>query len=216
MPQYNVLPLFPSALYSSKVEENMDDYFEIIKSKYEYTKAVPTPYSSYISKSLNVLNDIPDLKAIIMRYFNHFKNDVLKYHTTEFSVTTSWATKTVKGTMSELHSHTNCMYSGVLYLSDHLNASPIEFINNYKAAIKVNDPAEWNIFNSQSWKVVPEKNLLIIFPSTLHHRIIYQEADVERYSLAFNIMPIGEIGGGDSSVNLSLSSVSNQRITNNS
>ena len=212
MPQYNVLPLFSSPLYTAKIDENLDNYFDIIKTKYEYVKAVPTPYSSYISKSLNILNDIPELKKIIMRYFTHYKNDILKYHNTNFDVTTSWATKTIKNTMSELHSHKNCMYSGVLYLCENINASPIEFINTAGSSMKVNEPSEWNIFNSNTWRVIPKKNLIIIFPSHLPHRIVYQESEVERYSLAFNLMPIGEIGGGDSSVNITTNSVSNNRI----
>ena len=62
-------------------------------------------------------------------------------------------------------------------------------------------PREWNIMNSCSWNISPEKNLLIFFPSYLEHRIINNRG--KRKSLAFNIVPIGEYGTGDSSIDTS-------------
>ena len=47
----------------------------------------------------------------------------------------------------------------------------------------------------------PHKNQLILFPSYLKHRICEQKSDKTRYSLAFNIVPIGGYGYGDSQYN---------------
>ena len=55
--------------------------------------------------------------------------------------------------------------------------------------------------NNNSWTISPEKNLLVFFPSYLEHRIINNKD--KRRSLAFNIVPIGGYGTGDSSMDTS-------------
>ena len=62
-------------------------------------------------------------------------------------------------------------------------------------------PSNWTIQNSTIWKIQPQKNCLLIFPSYLQHSIEKSIEDTTRYSLAFNIIPVGEYGSQDSTVN---------------
>ena len=57
---------------------------------------------------------------------------------------------------------------------------------------------DYNIFNSKSWQWTPKKGMLIFFPSSVYHRILRNESSKTRYSIAFNFMPLGVIGDGDS------------------
>ena len=64
----------------------------------------------------------------------------------------------------------------------------------------------YNMYNSKSWKITPNNGMLIFFPSEVHHQILKNNSNIERYSLAFNLMPTGKIGieNSDSFVNLKI------------
>ena len=55
-----------------------------------------------------------------------------------------------------------------------------------------------SIYTSRHWKIPPESKKLILFPSYLEHVIMENKEDVDRYSLAFNMFPIGKYGSTDS------------------
>jgi hypothetical protein len=60
------------------------------------------------------------------------------------------------------------------------------------------NPSEYGIYNSKSFTIVPEQNELILFFSNLRHEIITNSSNKDRYSLAFNCLPSGSFGEGDS------------------
>ena len=62
---------------------------------------------------------------------------------------------------------------------------------------------ESNIHNSMYWSIPPQRNKLLFFPSYLQHQIDKHSGENNRKSLAFNIVPIGEYGEGDSTYNTS-------------
>ena len=45
--------------------------------------------------------------------------------------------------------------------------------------------------------------MLVLFPSYLNHKILEHKSEFPRYSLAFNIVPIGEYVDEDSTYNTS-------------
>ena len=60
------------------------------------------------------------------------------------------------------------------------------------------DLTERNPINSSGWEFNPEPKQLIFFPSYLEHQVMKHTIDKIRCSLAFNIMPMGKWGDGDS------------------
>jgi len=42
--------------------------------------------------------------------------------------------------------------------------------------------------------------MLLLFPSKILHKIGKHESTIARHSIAFNVLPIGEIGEGDSTL----------------
>ena len=127
-----------------------------------------------------------------MKEFSLYASGVLKY-TNEFEITTSWFTMSTKGQSSNFHNHNNCMMSAVLYLQTNENSGNIIFENfsNSRFALHIE---EYNVFNSPQWFLKPEDGLLVIFPSEVHHKIVENESDTTRYSLAFNLIPTGLLG----------------------
>jgi len=200
--EHVLFPLFSTPLVVYKHYKDVD-ILEEVKNKYAFRKVeLECSRGSYISENLNVLNDYPFLKKDIINYFNHYKTSVMRYDNTEFEMTTSWFTKAVKDSFSHFHNHTNSMFSGVFYLTD--DNSPIEFESNIPSSSFLIMPKEKNIYNSETWMLYPEKNMMVFFPSSLRHRIGYHSSDTNRYSIAFNFFPTGQIGIGDSSINITI------------
>ena len=48
-----------------------------------------------------------------------------------------------------------------------------------------------NIYSAEEWSITPKKNTVLLFPSNLMHKVAKNLSNKDRYSLAFNINPIG-------------------------
>lgn len=202
-----LIPLFSTPLVIYIIDEevdmlkSMDDIPFIPIRDHNTSKLSPT----YISKNTKILDDFQNLKKVVEKYFNHYKNDVMKYENTEFEMTTSWVTKTIKDSMSHYHNHKNSVFSGVLYLSDSdEDTAPIEFLKSDSNSNIFIKPEEYNVYNSPEYKLYPQKNMLLFFPSNLMHRIGFHQSSKERYSISFNFFPVGELGEDDSLINFDI------------
>ena len=150
--------------------------------------------ASSISNSLYVLDEerFKFLKDELMKEFYLFINEIMHY-SNKFEITTSWFTKTIKNESSAFHNHNNCMLSGILYLQTDENTGKIGFQNFNDKRYKL-VPDEHTVTNSDAIYYIPNDGLLLLFPSEVHHKVEKNESDIERYSLAFNLMPTGLIG----------------------
>ena len=202
---FSVVPLFPTTLGMSTIEEDISNLDQIKNLKYVSSPSEGS-VNCFVSESLNVFSNFQREKDIVMSYFNKFKNDVLRLENNHVKMTTSWVTKLTTNSSSQFHLHKNSYYSGVLYLEKPKDGGSIEFINDglNPSSFGLNTPTEYNIFNFESFSIQPQKNLIVFFPSYLKHRITpYRDRD-PRYSIAFNIIPVGVYGEGDSTVNISV------------
>jgi len=196
---FEIYPLFSSVVCGFIAEENFDEEYKKLKNELFDKTSSEIPNNQYISKNKQVLDNFSSLNKIIFDHFNDFKNNTLKYETTDFKISSSWMTKTPPNAFGEYHKHKNCFYSGVLYFQDDISCIQFQSYNVDNQSIKINDPTERNIYNSTSFKFKPQKNLILFFPSYLYHRMEYNSSGRTRYSLAFNFTPVGEIGKGSDS-----------------
>ena len=196
----NVLPLFSSPVYTTTIEENLEDVFESIK-KLKYISA--NNYGTSTSETRDILSKFPSLKKALLDEFNHYKDTCLHYEDTDFFITTSWVTKCTPNSSSHRHNHQNALYSGVLYFQEGEGFGGIRFFNEnlMPQQILLKEPTEWNLLNSSSWVIKPAPNEVVIFPSYLFHEVTFHSANEDRYSLAFNLFPKGTLGKSDSLLN---------------
>jgi len=140
-------------------------------------------------------------KDIIMKEFEIFKNEYMSFAYNDFKIITSWFTSTKTGDKCDFHNHHHCMFSGVFYIAAEENSGNIVFcpFENYRFELSVK---EFNINNSHSWYITPKKGKILFFDSSLFHKIEVNQSNKERISLAFNLIPIGEMGVADSYINL--------------
>jgi len=154
------------------------------------------------SKNMRILESYPEIKKILLDYFISFSDGVLGLNC-KFEITTSWLTKCEKGESSDLHLHANSFWSGIYYYGEnYCESSSLEFENPLVNHIRDYGfyviPEKATQYNKLVERVIPSKNMLIMFPSYLKHRIVTHNSDIPRYSLAFNVVPIGHYGGEDS------------------
>jgi len=203
---YSIIPLFPTVVFETKLEDNFDEDYAKMKDGYEFIDNF-IYQNCYVSNCFTILDDFPKLKETLLKVFYIVKDEVLLYQNTDFAITTSWLTKVNPNATSHLHNHKNSFYSGVLYFDDIEDCGGLWFDRDSvgTSSFLVNEPLEYNIYNSSGWKIDPGKNVVVFFPSYLKHKVGYHKAPVDRYSLAFNIIPIGNFGMCDSTINLSVS-----------
>jgi uncharacterized protein (TIGR02466 family) len=145
----------------------------------------------------------PTLKFLhdrIMGEFYRLNDEHLKYEN-KFVMNTSWYTHSKPGQSAPFHNHSNCMFSGVFYVKVPENSGDIEFDSHSGNTFQPRS-SEPNIFNSRSIKIKPSKGKLLFFDSNIYHEIKRNESDEIRVSIAFNLLPVGDLGYFDSHLKL--------------
>ena len=199
MSKCTVYPIFPSVVGSFTNTDNLSELNSIINYEFTTNKSYD---NHFITKNSKILDSFPHLKQYLHALFLGFAKEVLKYSNTEFAITRSWGTKVLPGARSYTHVHKNSFYSGVVYWQD-FQGSSIEF-ERFDHSQWLVVPDEWTIYNSEAFSLDHAANTVIFFPSYLAHKINTNTTDQIRYSLAFNVIPVGEFGANDSRVNIIL------------
>tara|TARA_R100000963_G_C4617801_1_gene86214 strand:+ start:32 stop:676 length:645 start_codon:yes stop_codon:yes gene_type:complete len=205
-----VFSLFAKVFYFKEIEGIDLKKLRTLASQQEYHTA-RTDEQLFVEKvcsstsNTHLLNQksFNFLKKALEKEINYFKDEILSFHKTKFKITTSWLTKTEPGQSSVYHNHHNCYYSGVFYIDVDENSGHISFDSFANERYKI-IPTKYNVYNSSAYTFIPRKGMLILFPSEIPHRIIKNQSEIARYSLSFNINPIGKLGDveGDSFINL--------------
>ena len=208
---YQIHHIFPIPLFSYKNFLSEEYFNEVIKCAFnESVKNQVYPNESNKVKAgstKNFLKQLPWLKNQILEIFKEYTRNVLMVDINlQFAIGSSWITVTEPGSDSNQHIHPNYYYTGCFYLSDDL--SPISFfkgttVYNHEERFQFKFDAA-NQYNSNSISYKPEKNEIIFFPSYLSHKISRNISNQNRYSLGFNIHPIGVYGDRDSTIHVQI------------
>jgi uncharacterized protein (TIGR02466 family) len=140
------------------------------------------------SKEMTKLRDFIEIK--VAEYFKIVHNPK---HDVNLRITQSWTNYTEPGQFHHKHAHPNSFVSGVFYPQANREMDKIYFYRDGFQQIKF-PPAEWNVWNSESWWFEVGTGDLIIFPSSLTHMVEAVQGEQTRISLSFNTFPVGSIG----------------------
>lgn len=200
-----VTPLFSFPLIQYELVGDFEDLKEALKAESFRPNIKSEESSTEAGESLNVLDSCPQTSQVIYQCFKKANYDIYHCEHTEFKFTTSWFTRSKPETHSQLHTHRNSLISGVFYFDEYdENSGKIEFQKDFGISDIYVEPSHYNVYNANMWQVTPTKNMLIFFPSNLSHKVAINKSNKTRYSLAFNLLPVGNIGVGDSSANIEL------------
>jgi uncharacterized protein (TIGR02466 family) len=192
--QFNVIPLFPTPLIDFKVMELSNDVEKLFSNVKDSDWLEVNPWNN-ITKNKFILNDDANLLEKITELSGGLISSLL-FTSNSLQITTSWFTRTPPNERGNPHSHTNSWWSGVYYFRD--DTSPIKFEQFDRGVSIPHQYQNENEFNTSAFILSPQKGTLILFPSHLIHSIQKNNTNFNRHSLAFNIMPKGETGIGDS------------------
>ena len=187
----DIFPQFSSHIFQLKINKNTDE----LKNEESYVTYKRD------NMDFNVLKKHPEISKDFLDIFNDISKNYFNY-TNNYRITTSWITKINPDEHADWHNHKNSFYSGIYYYGEYddlsgklLFANPLLDVMDFS----LHSPKP-SMSNCKSFELKPEKNKLIFFPSYLRHKIKIHKGDTVRYSLAFNIIPIGDVGYYDSFV----------------
>ena len=195
----NILQVFPSNIFTCIIEKNTDALKKETNFANNYYQK-DTGRNNY-----RILEKYPKVKKTLLEKYKKFAKEQLNY-IENFEISTSWMTKIETGGECQPHCHKNSFYSGVYYFDEYEQnkGGQIEFqtpLMNLPDFYLI--PKEWNFLNTHVIEITPVKNLLVLFPSYLYHRVLMYHGKSIRRSLSFNIVPTGSYGNGDSSYDTS-------------
>lgn len=193
-----IINLFPIPLYvqhKSVTEEDVKTLKEVtLLPEHDFT-------ANYGAQSENsYILDLPEhqqLRDKILYFVNDFANNVLCF-AGEFDITQSWVSIKKPYQMHVPHVHPNSIISGVLYFDNLPGAEGIVFHKNIDPSDYIMRPALSSyantIFKHTETTLTVENHMLVMFPSYLKHGVMLNQSEVNRYSLAFNVMPKYQLG----------------------
>ena len=145
-----------------------------------------------------LFRDVKDeILACCLEFASTLSHQVEKLH-----ICNSWGNVVGLGQSIHLHRHVNSYISGSFYLTE---GSAFTFHNFNAENLFPIMPKVANDDNYRSKKALvinPKPGRLILFPSGLYHSVLNSEQSAKRYSVAFNIIPLGRIGTPTNLVNL--------------
>jgi uncharacterized protein (TIGR02466 family) len=186
MPEKMLFPLFSKPVFSTYVDVSNIDLSEV--------EWLPN-YENSISKSQFVLSDpkFDNLLTHISREISEYFYGIMSAsQDVEIYITESWFNKTEPGQTHHRHWHPNSILSGVVYLQSEGDTGKIKFITSQYDVIEFNT-VESNLYNSRSWSVLPTAGSMVIFPSSVEHRVEPYHGTIPRISLSFNTFVKGNI-----------------------
>jgi uncharacterized protein (TIGR02466 family) len=194
-----LVPIFPRYL---GVKHFKDIPYEVINS---WKSQIKTESLKHLHNDSNNEKDLLTINQKLLEdsIFKELKNQILNYskkyvtdigfHVEDVQISNSWSYITHKHNKENIfHDHGNSLISGVFYLtkgSDLLFQTDLYSNLLFKTSINSQSQAQKNFYS-----VTPQEGLLVLFPSHLQHSVNRNEEDIERISIAFNIIPKGEFG----------------------
>lgn len=198
----NKIPVSSTFLYEFDIDKCLvDDYlFQFLNQKNisEYSvyheNRLKNP-STALSLTDREGNHVSFYDQKFFSYVQYCLDQVTSlYVNFDVKICDSWITKAKFSQEGNWHRHFNSMFSGVVYLTDHDN-SHTEFQIQDSLYDKLTPWISPHIVKNNNYtiKYKPQRGKILIWPSTLLHRISVSRDKKTRYTFAFNSWISGEV-----------------------
>lgn len=185
--------VFPTVISVARFPraESLNPIFErLIVARFERDKLSKT-------QTTDDLHEEPEL-APLVDFFNEQlvqRFAAFKVADARFEITSCWGNIQQRGDALRYHSHSNSFLSGSYYVRCPNNCGDLEFLDPRATGFRFDlEVTEMNPFNAEAFSVTPKPGMLVLFPSSLMHGTGRNEADEPRVSVAFNVLPRGQLG----------------------
>tara|TARA_A100001015_G_scaffold251573_1_gene290674 strand:+ start:303 stop:947 length:645 start_codon:yes stop_codon:yes gene_type:complete len=192
-----VWPLFSKPVFVADIEMSNDETNNLLEhcnsqSYHQSQQEGGQENGCELSINKDVLGELDWMNKKIEDKFKQFSDEVMHYEN-NLSVVNSWYTKTHMNEDTLYHHHSNYMWSGTFYFgNDDKYEQRISFRDFNPGPFHVPNTKE-NIYNSNGWSFSLKNNMVIFFPSEMNHMVVKNKYDTIRKSLAFNMLPLGDI-----------------------
>ena len=194
------LSIFPTNVFVEDSFELPDEERKKIYNHHSDLRKVSGHVGNIWATEKRLLAPYPKIENLIIDQFKKVIREELDYHQ-DFQLATSWIMKVPPGGLTHVHAHKNSYYAGVYYYDEYVGDSGLlrlespwtPFSDFYLI------PREWSLKTDTSIEIPARKNHLVFFPAYIPHMVDVNNSNKDRYSLVFNIVPLGEYGGRDSS-----------------
>ena len=195
---FNIFPLFSTPIYESNVGEIDQEEIDLIKNSNGY---LLDKNNFYLCPAGDLVTQLPKLISSIKLHLTKYLNDNLRYNEkVKWKIADIWFVKFPPGTGTpDFHRHGNSLFSGVVYIDSNDKGS-LTFIqrrvfglSDMQFYLPLYEENPYNILNALTWKFLPKNGDILLFPSYAEHSVGINHSDSDRYSLAFNVVPTGEI-----------------------
>lgn len=153
---------------------------------------------NFISHNLYIFEE-PELESVkkaVQEALDIYAREVMGI-SQKLYVTQSWALKNDPNVGMHGHTHSNSIISGSLYYTDLPEPVAAMIFDRHTAyqQLEIRPDAERNnLYNTPANIVIPKKNEVILFPSSLQHNVQINTSTKPRYSIAFNTFIKGTLG----------------------
>jgi uncharacterized protein (TIGR02466 family) len=202
-----IYPIFPTAVMKFKFDrEFTESEIDFINNCKKY---VNPNHSNTTSKNVYCLDDesMKDIKIFCENALNIYLNEIfspINKNEIKLVLTQSWLNYSKPNEYHHQHYHPNSIISGVFYINADKKIDEIEFVKQELSRFFELKTNKINDYNTYDVTFTVGKYDLLLFPSTLFHRVPPVKGNETRISLAFNSFFKGTIGNSTALTKLEL------------
>jgi uncharacterized protein (TIGR02466 family) len=192
-----LLTLYPTCLFAGKLSDlALCDRLETSFRAMHAAKDGKLDHGNFMSRdNIHTRPEMKELVDIVMKEGNEILN-ALRVKRESHYIPNMWANITNPNHRHALHIHPNCLLSGILYVRAPKDCGHTVF-SDPRPGARIFEPSytEMTPLNMGTYRVVPEKGLMLVWPSYMPHSVERGDADPkeDRIVAAFNIMIRGTI-----------------------
>jgi uncharacterized protein (TIGR02466 family) len=200
--------IFPTPVFQYKnVKEATCKEIDFIENKVPIYRPKGKGNLTSVDNYILDTKEFKELKKVLTEKINSYFQKVYAPINKDIRlyITQSWLNYTSLNEYHSTHFHSNSIASGVYYFKVNQDVDKICFFQQGLRHIPLNIISETNTgFNSESWELDVENNMLVVFPSSLFHSVEQKKDSGSRISLAFNTFIKGTLGSKEGLTELEL------------
>jgi hypothetical protein len=174
--QVNSHPLFPSLVFETDLspfpQQQLTDIAYALKE--EHPSVHVSNIGGYHSPPVQL--DIEPVDSILKQILS-----------CSYEITNTWFIINSSCDYNSSHNHPQSDLSGVLYVTD--SDAPIEFEHPqyFQQYTLLKNITGLDDYTHQVYRITPKAGKLLLFPSSLRHRVLHNNSTDDRISISFNI-----------------------------
>jgi len=190
---FSALQIFPTLVWASQLQSDVAERInQVFLDKINQARAVRPDLTQQgkcqTDQRLHTIPELAEFCDIVTGVARHILDtDHIKYR--GIRITGCWANIGYPGSQHSAHIHPNNYFSGVYYVAAPPGGNTITFIDpRPQAGIMVPHGHKISTRTAQKMTLDLRPGSLLLFPAWLYHSVDVNKADVERISVAFNLM----------------------------